>query len=794
MRRKLQRVPILTLSLLWLLIPLAVVQAATYYLDFENPLSNEWEIVGDVEIVSENSHSGQYCLKLGTMGRAIIPVSDNNVYGKVTFWVKDSMIQVPSTTSPKVGPVFGLRNKDGDMLLFGILRRSFLDLSKYGYVFTAENNFYSLWYIDIPRTGEWQKWTIEVSEPGIVNVYVNDTLKSISDSKKQYFSKGFTGVYFRGDNLTGPEEFKFDDVTVEIAGPGQIDQHDFPEPRIISSILQDPNFFPIAVWLQPLDYMDYYKAMGVNIFIGESARSGVTQKQFLDGLHSKGLYGIVRPGSANEADPQIMSELKNNPALLGWMHGDEPDNAPGGVQKRYPEEVKQLYDQIGTLDSEHSVYLNLGSGVGDPERRQTKTTNYYGYCEGTDIISFDIYPVASYPSGEKVLYFVADGIDNLKKWSNNKKPIWIWLEASDIGGNYRYATPEELRAEVWMAIIHGADGIGWFPHVFNPYAWKDIPPELEVEITHIGQTLKTLAPVINSSERDDVQIEMLTQGRVDAASRINDNKLYFFVVNMMNKNAECKLILPDSHSSSRFKEIYEDRTIQSSEGSFTEKFGPYEVHLYEEISDVPPFDKDIELTIRFDKKKVSETDVLFISGNTEEGAVIEEVKLLDENNNVLNVNVKDKISIDDKGNITGQVALTDIIEKCPLVSGIKIRMKVRKGDRTGEEETELARIEPYRTGPDRTEVKCYNNMFNPLKGEKAIIEVSLKDQGKVSIYLYDTKGSKIKRLADEEKEAGTYRYYWDGRNDSGNVIGNGLYFVHIQAGDYIKTKKIVVIK
>ena len=91
-------------------------------------------------------------------------------------------------------------------------------------------------------------------------------------------------------------------------------------------------------------------------------------------------------------------------------------------------------------------------------------------------------------------------------------------------------------------------------------------------------------------------------------------------------------------------------------------------------------------------------------------------------------------------------------------------------------------------------VGCYNNVFNPLEGEKAIIEVLLRDQGKVSICLYDTKGSKIKQLADEEKEAGTYRYYWDGRNDSGNVIGNGLYFVHIQTGDYKKTKKIVVIK
>ena len=312
--------------------------------------------------------------------------------------------------------------------------------------------------------------------------------------------------------------------------------------------------------------------------------------------------------------------------------------------------------------------------------------------------------------------------------------------------------------------------------------------ELEVEMTNIAQTLKALAPAINSSERDDVRVRMLTQGRIDVSSRIHDNKLYFFAVNMMNKNVEGELILPDLHSNSRFKEIYEDRTIQASGGSFTEKFGPYEVHLYEEIS----FDKDIELTIRFDKKKVSETDVLFISGNTEEGAVIEEVKLLDENNNVLNVDVKDKISIDDKENITGQVAVTDIIKKYPLVSGIKIRMKVRKGDRTGEGETGIARIEPFRAGPDR--IGVYNNVFNPIEGEKAIIMVETEEQGYLRIGLYNTKGNKIRELVDEEKEADIHKYYWDGRNESGNVVGCGLYFVHIQAGDYKKTKKIVVVK
>jgi len=89
---------------------------------------------------------------------------------------------------------------------------------------------------------------------------------------------------------------------------------------------------------------------------------------------------------------------------------------------------------------------------------------------------------------------------------------------------------------------------------------------------------------------------------------------------------------------------------------------------------------------------------------------------------------------------------------------------------------------------------CYNNVINPLKGEEASIVVELEEPGRVKIDLYDTKGNKIKQLADEEKDAGTYPYYWNGKNDSGNVVGCGLYLVRIDAGDYKKTKKIVVVK
>jgi len=89
---------------------------------------------------------------------------------------------------------------------------------------------------------------------------------------------------------------------------------------------------------------------------------------------------------------------------------------------------------------------------------------------------------------------------------------------------------------------------------------------------------------------------------------------------------------------------------------------------------------------------------------------------------------------------------------------------------------------------------CYNNVINPLKGEEAIIMVEIEEQAKVKIVLSDAKGNKIKELVDEEKDAGIYPYRWDGKDDSENLVGSGLYFIHIEAGNYRKTKKIMVVK
>jgi hypothetical protein len=64
----------------------------------------------------------------------------------------------------------------------------------------------------------------------------------------------------------------------------------------------------------------------------------------------------------------------------------------------------------------------------------------------------------------------------------------------------------------------------------------------------------------------------------------------------------------------------------------------------------------------------------------------------------------------------------------------------------------------------------------------------------VDISIYDLRGRLIKRLVDEDKAPGNYQVHWDGRDDMGTKVPSGVYLYRITAGDFIYTRKMVMMK
>jgi hypothetical protein len=88
-------------------------------------------------------------------------------------------------------------------------------------------------------------------------------------------------------------------------------------------------------------------------------------------------------------------------------------------------------------------------------------------------------------------------------------------------------------------------------------------------------------------------------------------------------------------------------------------------------------------------------------------------------------------------------------------------------------------------------VSNFPNPFNPT----TTIEFSLPEQSKVKIEIYNTLGSKIATLVDnQELSAGQNRLIWNGRNDNGNQVVSGTYIYRITSGKFSVSKKMMLLK
>jgi len=83
------------------------------------------------------------------------------------------------------------------------------------------------------------------------------------------------------------------------------------------------------------------------------------------------------------------------------------------------------------------------------------------------------------------------------------------------------------------------------------------------------------------------------------------------------------------------------------------------------------------------------------------------------------------------------------------------------------------------------------NPFNPTTS----IEYTVKDQGVVTLRIYNVAGQLIRSLVNDVKAPGEVHIAtWDGRNDAGQSVSSGVYFYKLVSGDFVQTKKMVLLK
>jgi hypothetical protein len=345
--------------------------------------------------------------------------------------------------------------------------------------------------------------------------------------------------------------------------------------------------FPIAVWLQNPRNALRYQAAGFNTYVG--LWKGPTELQLAQ-LKSARMKVIC-------AQNEVGLKHLDDETIIAWMHGDEPDNAQSlGAGKGYgppilPAKIVADYKKIKANDPSRPVLLNLGQGVAwDGWHGRGVRTNhpedYRQYVKGCDIASFDIYPaVHSKPQVAGNLWYVARGVERLVKWTDGKKPVWNCIECTRISNPTTKATPHQVRAEVWMSIIHGSTGLIYFVHEWQPRFNESAifsDPEMLAAITEINGQITELSPVLKSPTINSFADVSSSNSEVPVAVMMKKYKdaVYIFAVGMRDGETRAKFAVKGFSGDKKVEVLGEGRKIVCRDGLFEDEFRAWDVHLY----------------------------------------------------------------------------------------------------------------------------------------------------------------------------------------------------------------------
>ena len=342
----------------------------------------------------------------------------------------------------------------------------------------------------------------------------------------------------------------------------------------------DPSFVFISVWLQTPSNAGRYQKVGVDYFTG--LWQGPTEDQLST------LAAAKMPTICDQSG--VWSAHVSDKTIGGWLQPDEPDNAQANASGGFdpcidPPVLIDAYATMVKNDASRPVELGLGRGVADTQwgGRGTCTGNtamYADYQKAADILAFDVYPV----NEGLPLELVATGVENLRKWSGDVKPVLADIEASDYG-NMGRPSPAQIRAEVWMAFVHGAAGIQYFCHHFTPVfsetdCLEDAPTA--AAMTSIDQQLTELAPVLNSPTVSNgvSTTSSASSIPVDTLLKRQPGVTFLFATEMRAGMTTATFVLRDFPAHASAEVLAENRTIEIVNGSFQDDFSGYAVHLY----------------------------------------------------------------------------------------------------------------------------------------------------------------------------------------------------------------------
>jgi hypothetical protein len=260
------------------------------------------------------------------------------------------------------------------------------------------------------------------------------------------------------------------------------------------------------------------------------------------------------------------------PALVGWTYPDEPENN-GWTSD---ELASEFAFRRGTADGLVS-FLTTSSGFFSRTYAEPHTTQdeFRALARLADMPGFDLYPLGHCSDDLSAVYDAQREFVALAGGA----PTFQWIETGPIRPEYCGGfemTPEELRAEVFLAIAGGARGIGYFTHTWSPdHRAFDVSGPLRAEMERTNSQLEALKPGLVG----DVSPTAADSPAIKLTARRAGGRVYVFAVNSLREPVRAQLHAPALTKTS--VDVFgERRKLPVINDRVDDTFPPLGVHVY----------------------------------------------------------------------------------------------------------------------------------------------------------------------------------------------------------------------
>ncbi|MEO6593873.1 MAG: hypothetical protein ABIP94_03875 [Planctomycetota bacterium] len=384
--------------------------------------------------------------------------------------------------------------------------------------------------------------------------------------------------------------------------------------------LQPPGLagpFPFGVWLQdPVQVINgksvaqHYKEMGITDWMGmylwpsEAHRYPGYNLHAAQALQANGFKVYAGEDLAavawNQANPQYAA------TFVGYVVGDEPDMTKAFVPAHHPVTFRANCQLMRQSDPGRILWSNFGKGFAKipwPGYQAfpgpTIQDDHNKYTDFIDVASVSFYGITD--PWEMPFYVglwtYGKAIDNCRYYvdhnpANPGLPVWGFIESGNSftanTGLYLTMPTELIRPAVWNMIVHGANGITYFAHHLYP---GGINPTYPINVPAVGRAIRNtnlsitaFGAVLTTRTVPGTTVTTNSTVTVTALTKEFGGDTYIFAMGNGDTTHQYGQSLTATISlvtkGTTVEVIGESRELTIVDSSFTDDFGPYQLHIY----------------------------------------------------------------------------------------------------------------------------------------------------------------------------------------------------------------------